>query len=144
MDRSGKAGSLFFARATQKAVLEMKYTPQREPISDILARVSAELAGFAGSVEELHCLVEKLDASSSANRKELLHSAQSIDIVEQGLSDLARFVSELSALTPAHWSVEGQQAARNLKLAALAQRLLSSEPQSAHCAQHSAGEFDLF
>lgn len=122
----------------------MKDTLQREPISEILSRVSAELSVFAGRVEELHCLVEKLDSNDGAIRTELLHSAQSIDIVEQGLSDLARFVAELSALTPADWRVEGQHAARNLKLAALAHRLASCEPQGASCAQHAAGEFELF
>ncbi len=127
-----------------EAAFNMKHVPRRQPISEILTRVAAELSDCAGRVEELHCLVERLNASSGQNRNGLLHSAQSIDIVEQCLSDLARFVEELSALTPQHWSVESQVAARNLKLAALAHRLSNCEPQEAACAQHAAGEFEFF
>lgn len=122
----------------------MKQIQQTEPITEILSRVARELTDLAESVDRLHSLVENVNRDSIRDIGAFMHSAQSIDIVEQRLSGLSHFVQELCELMPDHWEVEGHVAAQNLKLAELARRLSNFESHEPASTEHLPGESEFF
>jgi hypothetical protein len=122
----------------------MKEIQQTEPITEILSRVAWELTDLAKSVDRLHGLVENVNREHIIEIGSFLHSAQSIDIVEQRLSGLSHFVSELCELMPSHWEVEGHVATQNLKLTELARRLSNRTNYELSTVPHAAGEFEFF
>jgi hypothetical protein len=122
----------------------MKTTQQTQPIVEILSRVAHELTDIAKSVDHLHCLVENIDGGCIVERSAFMQSAQSIDIVEQRLSGLSHYITELAELMPAHWEVEGQAAVQKLKLSRLAARLSCDTAHEAALLAHPTGDLEFF
>lgn len=114
-----------------------------QPIVGILTRVAIELQDLAKSVDDLHCLVVDIEHVSVTQRRTFLSRGQTIDIVEQRLSSLSHFMTELVELMPSHWEVDGEAATRKLKLSALATRLSKKEAAQSVIA-HMAGESEFF
>jgi hypothetical protein len=112
-----------------------------QPIVEILSRISAELNDLAQSVDRLHSLV--VDAHAANTDKEtFLQDAQSIDLIEQRLSNLSYFIDEITGMIPPEWEIVGKAAAQKLKLTALAHRL--SAPEGQVHPDHASGEFEMF
>lgn len=92
------------------------------PLGEVLVRIGAELEDAAGSVEDLHALVEATVKNGGTNDI-FLRQAQTIDILQQHLFALADFVSQLSEGIPASWKIESSDAMSNVKLSRLRERL---------------------
>lgn len=118
-------------------------TQESQPIIDILRRVSVELDDAARLVDELHLLVKDIDRTCVAQKDAFMHSAQSIDIVQQRLSGLSHFICELVELMPSHWVVEGHAAANKLKLTRLAERLTHQDAGAEPHTEQSGGDLEL-
>jgi hypothetical protein len=116
----------------------------RDPqqIVEILARVGAELTDLADSVNQLHTLAEGMGQMRGPEREAMMREAQSIDLIEQRLTSLAHFFTELVPLIPADWEITGRVAAQKLKLSALAHRLSAVDATPGH--SHVTGEFECF
>jgi hypothetical protein len=127
----------------ERAVMT-KHIQRTEPITAILSRVALELTDLAKCVDRLHGMVENVRRDCIVEIGPFLQSAQNIDIVEQRLSCLSHFVSELCELMPSHWEVEGRVAAQNLKLAELARRLSNIENHESTSIGQLSGESEFF
>ncbi len=130
--------------APEMVAIDMTKAERMQSMPSILARVEAELSDLAACVDDLHKIVEIVGDEVIRDKAKFYHSAQSIDIVEQRLSGLAHFVSELANMTPAHWSVDCHVAASKLKLSALAKQLSSHDGHHASSHQQAAGESEFF
>lgn len=113
-----------------------------QPVVEILSRVAAELTELAHMVDNLHSLVDGMEHLRDAQREVAMRDAQSIDLIEQRLSSLAHFFSELLEMIPPDWEITGKAAAQKLKLSALAHRLSAAEGSAGH--DHAAGEYEGF
>jgi len=125
------------------AAEKIRDTQQSEPVIDILTRVSSELNDIAVSINQLHSLIECIDRGSIKDSGLFIHSAQSIDILEQRICGLSHFITELADLMPDHWELESLAAARKLKLSELATRLTRREIVEVMAA-HAPGESEFF
>lgn len=115
---------------------------QARPLGEVLVRIGAELEDAAGSVEDLHALVEA-SVQNGGTTDIFLRQAQTIDILQQHLFALAGFVNQVSEAIPPSWRIESDDAMRNLKLSRLRDRLdriCASETSD----QQISGELHMF
>lgn len=112
------------------------------PLGEVLGRIGAELTDAAGSVDDLHAIVEAaIDAGGATDS--LMRRAQTIDILQQHLQALAQFLDELSASISPGCRIESAEAIGNVKLSRLRERLSEmcgeDGPES-----HAAGDLHMF
>jgi hypothetical protein len=112
------------------------------PLGDILLRIGVELGEAARSVEDLHALVGATVKANGANET-FLREAQTIDILQQHLSALGGFISELSESLPESWRVESGDAVSKVTLSKLRQRLAQIRVDESQD-QHPAGDCHMF
>ncbi len=122
----------------EKAMSEMGARPLRE----VLVRIGAELADAAGSVDDLHALVEAT-VKNGDTTDIFLRQAQTIDILQQHLFALAGFITQLSETIPFYWEIESGGAMNNVKLSRLRERL-SRMCESESLEHHTSGDLHMF
>lgn len=96
---------------------------QDASVRDVLERVSAELKSLSVSAERLQDAIGDLITDNANLTSDAIVRLQDVDRMKQTLSDLARFVSDISDAAPAETCVDIQQATQSLALHDLAARL---------------------
>ena len=96
---------------------------QHASVHEALARVSAELKSLSVSTERLQDAIGDLIADNARLTSDAIVKLQDIDRLKQTLSDLARFVSDISDAAPTENHVDIQEATQCLALHDLAARL---------------------
>jgi hypothetical protein len=112
------------------------------PLGEVLGRIGAELSDAAGSVDDLHAIVEAaIDAGGATDS--LLRRAQTIDILQQHLRALAQFLDDLSGSISPGCRIESAEAMRNVKLSRLRERLGEMCGEDGR-ENYGAGDLDMF
>ncbi|MBL4870420.1 MAG: hypothetical protein JKX72_05650 [Robiginitomaculum sp.] len=125
-----------------------KQTRQDEDCGYACARVlqntANELRALTDKTAHIQTVIGKLMATCSADATDTLHDLQSLDHITQSIEGLAHFLDALSGDTPAHWQYPDLVAVNKVKLAELAQSLLSSTDCEPIVTESVSGEMDLF
>jgi hypothetical protein len=117
----------------------------KRTLAEVLDRVAVELATAAGSVEDLHTLVEHT-MSGAPQDDAFIRKVQTVDLLQQHLAALSTFVGALAQATPAAWMID-ESAAKDVKLSGLRERLNSVGRSGAGAGQedgNDAGDLQLF
>jgi len=112
------------------------------PISDVLGRVSDELAHLARLLDHLESLIGPLILEAGRRDADVLHHAQGIDHIGQKLSGLAAFLAALAPDASGQWLIDPSAAAKVVTLADLASRLGFSSKDARSL--DAWGDCDLF
>jgi hypothetical protein len=121
----------------------MSHIQASRPLVEIINRIAIELEEAAISVDDLHALVET-SVTVGATNEAFLTQAQTIDILQQHLVALSVFLTQISESMPSAWLIESDQAANNVKLSRLKERLSQICANPEMTADPPTGELQMF
>ena len=110
------------------------------PLVSILDAIAGELSNLGNELDALQTTLSPA-MLEIAKRADYVRNVQTLDLMSQRLAAISTFVFSLNLSIPGSCLVNSSYALSEVKLSALAQRLMGLEPEPVF---GSSGEVDLF
>ena len=111
-------------------------------VSEALALLSDELRLVSDGVSELQELIGNLVGAGAFSGSQSVYQLQALDRLTQSVEAAADFMSAIARQAKPEWKIDAVDAARNIKLAEMSERL--SGVTMADKSSANSGDFDEF
>lgn len=111
-------------------------------VSEALALLSDELRLVSDGVSELQELIGSLVGAGAFSGSQSVYQLQALDHLTQSVEAAADFMSAIARQAKPEWKIDAVDAARNIKLAEMSERL--SGITMADKSSANSGDFDEF
>lgn len=126
-------------------VLKLPVAPdEREPISQVLARIRAELDDIAQRIDRNQSTIAGATWAAAGSDAQYLRAMQEADLNAQRIAGLAFYINALAEAARPDWQIDTAEARATLKLAESARSLGDRDGQGGYEIDAAAGEVDFF
>lgn len=119
-------------------------TQTREPMTEVLARVHAELEEIARRIDHNQAMIAKSTWTVGAADADYVRAMQDADLSAQRIAGVANFLRALGSASQPHWQIDTATATSTLKLTELIRSIGSTTLTIQAKDEDDAGNVDLF